>query len=164
MIAYCEIPMASGDKLLIDTEDYDSVIRYSWCLIRSGRTKIIKYARARVNGSKILLHRFLMNPPPDRDVDHKNHNGLDNRKHNLRMCTDSQNRGNRKSNYNSTSGHKGVTWLANSNKWRVRISNGRGCSRTIGLFTDAHDAACAYNKAALEQWGEFALLNDIHNK
>mgnify|MGYP001579989416 CR=1 FL=1 len=86
--------------------------------------------------------------------------GLDNKKDNLRICTNSQNGMNRKLNNNNTSGHKGVHWHKFSKTWHARILM---CKKRkhLGQFDTKKEAAIAYNKAAKEFFGEFARLNII---
>jgi hypothetical protein len=93
-------------------------------------------------------------------VDHINHNGLDNRRTNLRVCTRVQNQGNRKRNVNNVSGYKGVYLDGRRGHWVASIREG-GRSLKLGRFPTAEDAALAYNEAATTKWGEYALLNEI---
>ena len=93
-------------------------------------------------------------------VDHINHNGLDNRKDNLRFVTRTQNGQNRRPNRNSTSAYKGVTWFKPTNKWCARIKD-KNKRIFLGHFTCEHEAALAYNKKAKELFGEYVLLNEV---
>jgi hypothetical protein len=92
------------------------------------------------------------------EVDHINHNGLDNRRINLRIATARQNKQNTKIQKSNTSGYKGVT--KDRTKWRamIRISGKRV---HLGMFDDKRDAAIAYNRAAIKYHGDFACINDI---
>lgn len=98
-----------------------------------------------------------MNTPTGVLTDHKNHNGLDNRKANLRNATHGQNQHNR-SPEGATSAFKGVCWNKRAKKWEVRICLNR---RTIylGRFVDEERAARAYDTAARQYHGEFAVIN-----
>jgi len=100
-----------------------------------------------------------MNAPKDVLVDHINHNGLDNRKANLRFATPQQNTWNRRC-LSRCKGTKyiGVSWDKQSRKWRVRILVD-GKSRFLGYFEDEKEAAKAFDRAAKEHRGEFAFLN-----
>ena len=93
-------------------------------------------------------------------IDHRDINGLNNRKGNLRVATKSQNRANIGLPVNSTSGHKGVTWDAATQKWRARIGVD-GSRIHLGLFDFVIEAARAYNAAAIKHFGEFACLNPV---
>jgi hypothetical protein len=93
--------------------------------------------------------------------DHINHNGLDNRRANLRLCTPQQNSFNQRPRRNSTSIYKGVSWNSEVRKWKAEIKhNGRTIS--IGYFEKEQDAAIAYDDYAAELFGEFAWLNHRH--
>jgi hypothetical protein len=89
-------------------------------------------------------------------VDHKDNNGLNNQKYNLRVCTQWQNLRNSTRRSNNTSGFKGVSRFRN--KWisRIRTDEGRIC---LGTFNTPEEAAIAYDEAALKYHGEFANLN-----
>ena len=91
--------------------------------------------------------------------DHKNNQPLDNRKENLRLCTNQENAFNSSKPRNNTSGAKGVSWNKRDRKYEAYISCGK--RRNLGMFTDLIEAAKAYNAAALELFGEFAKINDI---
>jgi len=159
MTDHREIVLSSGDVTLVDAADYPLIAKYGWYLFVPRTGQHLKYARAKINGKEVYLHRFLLNPPRNLDIDHKDRDELNNRRANLRLCTDSQNLGNKRIHRNNTSGYKGVYCLYG--KWRARVGDGKGGRRSLGLFTNKDDAARAYNKAALEQWGEFARVNDI---
>ena len=100
-------------RAIIDIDDIDKVKLYKWGL--SG-----DYVFNKITGT--LLHRFIMNCPEYMVVDHINHNPLDNRKCNLRVCTQDDNMKNQKKRINNTSGYTGVYWHKNTNKWIARIT------------------------------------------
>jgi AP2 domain. len=124
------------------------------------------YARrtSYVNGNKVevKMHRLVTNAPEDKQVDHKNGNKLDNRKENLRLCTNTENQQNRQS-VRGSSKFKGVDWNKRAGKWRARVEDGDK-SIFLGHFIEETDAAEAYNKAATELFGEFAYLNETGRK
>lgn len=93
-------------------------------------------------------------------VDHINHNGLDNRRDNLRLASAAQNMQNSRLRSDNTSGYKGVVWVISRRKWRAEIYVDKR-SKCLGYFQNAIDAAKAYNDAALKYFGEFAFLNTI---
>jgi hypothetical protein len=109
--------------------------------------------------AKKPAHRIILNAPPELLVDHINHDTLDNRRANLRLCTRSQNMWNRKRR-TGTSKYKGVYWRPDRQKWRTQIylNNIRVAS---AHFACEDDAARFYNEKALELFGEFAYLNEI---
>jgi hypothetical protein len=93
------------------------------------------------------------------EVDHANHNGLDNQKHNLRDGTHQQNTFNQRSTTDAASQHKGVCWFASNQKWVARIMVD-GQSKYLGCFTNEEDAARAYAAAAQELHGDYAWSDD----
>ena len=99
-----------------------------------------------------------MNAPAGMQIDHINGNGLDNRKVNLRLCNSSQNQRNARKRKSGTSRFKGVDWHKESKKWRARICVNRKRIH-IGRYKSEFEAAQAYDKKAIELFGEFASLN-----
>lgn len=146
-----------GLVALIDDADLDLVRSYTWCPYapETGRTFYAVARRRDGVRSVIRMHKLITGWPR---TDHKNHDGLDNQRSNLRPATHAQNGANSRSRLGSASSYKGVCWLAGNQKWRAEImANGR--HRHLGCFTDEADAARAYDAAALEMWGEYACLN-----
>lgn len=150
--------LSSGHVVLIDEADRELVDRYSWQADCRPQTVYVQGYLIGHWTKHFYLHRVLMDPPPGMQVDHRNGDGLDNRRANLRLATASQNRGNMRLPPRNTSGYKGVSWDKARAKWVARISaNGR--YRCLGRFDDPWEAAQTYNAAAIEYWGEFAWLN-----
>jgi hypothetical protein len=113
---------------LIDEEDFDMVSKYTWWIKQNNY--IYTQTSGRKNRTSIYLHRLIMNTEKGFEVDHINHNPLDNRKSNLRICTRSQN------NMNKLGIH-GIDF--NKNKWRARIKvNGK--EKHLGLFKTYEEA------------------------
>lgn len=159
------ITLSNGETALVDDEDYEQVAQYKWGPHVGKRKRYAittvydeKYRRGRKN---ILMHRLILGlTDPTVFVDHKNHNGLDNRKENLRIATRSQNqRNSRKPKRATSSKYKGVWWNVKYNRWEAQITVGKGKTRYIGRFTSEDDAAYAYDVTAIEIYGEFACLN-----
>jgi len=149
-------------EILVDDEDYKMLSAYSWCVIR-GRDKNAFYASTQGmrDGKRIgmTMHRLLMNFPAGQ-IDHKNNNGLDNQKSNLRVCNQLQNNMNKPIYRNNRCGYKGVYFHKFSGKYYAEISM-RGKKTRLGSFTDVRLAAEAYNAKALELFGEFANINKL---
>ncbi|MBW8001156.1 MAG: hypothetical protein FVQ80_03940 [Planctomycetes bacterium] len=104
------------------------------------------------------MHREIKNAPEHLVVDHIDHDGLNNRKENLRLCTYAQNAKNIKSCAKKSSIYKGVYWHKGTKKWAVQITCD-GKSHHLGYFDDQTAAAKAYDIAATKLHGEFASLN-----
>ena len=154
------IPLTKGYVAVVDDEDYEELIQYKWhvCLMSGGARAIRTASRPRRRTT--YMHRSIIGCQPSQEVDHINHDGLDNRRANLRACTHAQNLANTRKRANCSSQFKGVDWRKGENKWRVRIGYD-GASHHLGYFDDECDAARAYNAEARIKFGEFALLNVI---
>jgi AP2 domain len=159
-----EIPLTQGKIALVDDEDYELVVQFKWYAKRPRGSRYAWYAgRQEGTGLKrprqrtIRLHRFIMNAEKDTEVDHKNGNGLDNRRTNLRVTNRIGNQRNRGKQNNNSTGYKGVT-KHECGKWVAQMrKNGRHLY--FGLFDTPEEAAEAYDNAALLHHGEFAKLN-----
>ena len=163
----------SDEYTIVDDEDYDKVVealgkRAKWYLWKSTTGR--KYA---MNGTRHRsVHRVVMGDPEGMDVDHIDGNALDNRKENLRICTRSQNCCNKKVRRDSGTGVKGVYKLkrenckkpfcAYINNPKFKFPNNRHIH--LGYYKTIEEAALAYNKKAIEMYGEFAVLNEIKER
>jgi AP2 domain len=153
---------AAGRVALIDNEDYELVSQHRWFideLTRPGRDSG-PYAQANIRHpdgrhTTIRMHKLITGWP---QTDHINHDGLDNRRANLRPATGSQNLANQRTQDGRTSSFKGVWWRSDTRKWAAMIKV-NGHKRHLGDFAAEDDAACAYDVAALAAWGEYAHLN-----
>jgi len=151
-----EIPLTQGKVAIVDEEDADRVLAFKWSATRCRDTG--RYYAGRREGRRFVsLHRFILNAPPDRQVDHVNRDGLDNRRSNLRLATPSQNQWNRERRSDNRTGFKGV-FAHKSGKWQALIKANRK-HIYLGLFDSKEDAARAYDLAALLLHGEFARIN-----
>jgi hypothetical protein len=159
--AFRKIPLTQGKFAIVDPEDYEELSKYKWYAAKMGRTFYAARTIRITNGKHrlIIMHRQVLKDSEGLFVDHINHNGLDNRKCNLRICTIQQNVWNmRKQRGNCASQYKGVTWRKDIGKWQARVICG-GKVFSCGHFNDEKAAAAAYDKKAKELFGEFAALN-----
>jgi len=152
---YGLIPLTQGKFAIVDAEDYDRLSQYKWYASKCKNTYYACRAKGRTT---IRMHREIMRAPKGLMCDHKNHNGLDNRKSTLRLCTNAQNCYNQQASSNGTSKHKGVSWHKCSRKWSARIRCD-GKFYHLGDYEDEIEAAMAYDDKAVELFGEFAYLN-----
>lgn len=141
--------------ILVDDEDFGKVSQYTWSISHRSNTK---YVRTFPKGKHLKMERLVVFTPKGMFIDHINHNGLDNRKENLRLCTHQQNMHNIRSRRGSTSKYKGVSWHGRDKYWVVQIV-AAGKHYYIGYFQDEIKAAEAYDKTAKKLHGEFAVLN-----
>ena len=145
-------------EALIDLEDYEKVKDYKWGMNTYG---YVFRSRVDFENREMYLSRFILSPKvKDTIIDYINRNPLDNRKVNLRKATRSQNSINSALTKNNSSGFKGVSWHKQHEKWAVSIHK-KGHSEHLGYFRSKINAAKAYNKRAMELFGEFAWLNPI---
>ncbi len=147
------IPLNHGLEAIVDDEDYEELSKYKWYVGLPG----LDVMRAR----GILMSREIMKAPDGLEVDHKDGNGLDMQRSNLRLCTSSQNNQNRKKRKGTTSKYKGVFgWTG---RWQVGIklqdTFGQTSKKHLGYFTVEEEAAKTYDEAARKHFGEFACLN-----
>jgi len=157
------IPLTRGLYAIVDAEDYEKLSKYKWhARVDEGRRTV--YAARNVsyhkNGRRhnraILMHREIMNPPEGMVVDHINGNGINNRRCNMRVCTQFENTHNNRPRKDGKSRFIGVD--PHRDKWRARVCY-KGRKHHVGLFDDQVEAAKARDRKALELFGEFARLN-----
>jgi hypothetical protein len=118
---------------IIDIEDVDKIKNIKWYLKSNG------YICHDFSDNTIYLHRYLMNPLDNEVVDHRNHNTLDNRKLNLRICSQSQNIMNSKKPIDNTSGVKGVMWDKSREKW-ISVIGFNGKTINLGRYKNKDEA------------------------
>jgi len=157
-----EIPLTQGKVALIDDEDFVLIKSHKWHAHFDGRNWYsitnIKDNRKRTT---LRMHRLILDAKYGEEIDHRDGNGLNNTRANLRFCTNNQNQANRrKRKDHKYSNHKGVTY--NGRQWRSKIRHNYEVIN-LGHFDTEEGAARAYNKALKKYHGDFAKLNDVNN-
>lgn len=162
-----EIKLTQGKVALVDDEDFVILSEYKWYAIKNKNTfYAVRHKENNPALNLIRMHREITGAKHGDIVDHKNRDGLDNRRQNIRICTSSQNSRNRQSGKNSSSKYLGVTidkegiGKKRGALWRADIRH-NGKRHYIGKYKDEEMAAIAYNEKAKKLHGEFANLNII---
>lgn len=133
-------------RTIIDLDDIDKVKNYKWYL--DGRGYV--YCGTIRNS----LHRLIINCPEDKVIDHINHNKLDNRKSNLRTCTQQQNTINRSKTSRNTSGYVGVCYKPKINKWQSYITVNKKPMH-LGYYNTLEEAIEVRKQAEIKYFGEY---------
>lgn len=136
-----ESPKYKRQEALIDIEDIEKCKDINWCLKPSYRKENEFYVESSNRTNNIKLHRYITNAPKGIEVDHINHNPLDNRKCNLRVCSHFENM---KNSSNNKSGVCGVCWSKTHQKWRAFLNG-----KHLGYYDIKEDAINARIKAEL---------------
>ena len=141
----------NGKQFIFDREDLAVVSCYQWGVAKRNVVASV-WSTDRLVNEAVLLHRVIMNPPSGYVVDHINGDPTNNRRSNLRICSQKQNMQNQGKRPHNTSGYKGVKRAGN--KWVAKVSG-----RIIGRFDTAEEAAHAYDDESRRLYGEFACVN-----
>lgn len=147
-----EIPLTKGFTAFVDDADFESVSAFNWCYSDG-------YAVRSVGGRMIRMHLFLL--PGVKSADHRDGDGCNNQRYNLRPATKTQNgRGFQKKSSRASSTFRGVCWDAQHRKWRaqIKLPDRNLC---LGVFASENDAARAYDTAARKHYGDFATPNFV---
>lgn len=138
---------------------FEELNRHRWCLDSVGYPS--SHLRGK-KGEKFRMHRIVNGTPPRVHTDHKNGFKIDNTRRNLRSCSYSKNMQNQRVQQRAkTSQFKGVSFVKITGKWMAYVGSKKNRIYLGSTFPTERDAAAAYNKAALERYGEYALLNEI---
>lgn len=148
--AYVNIRNKYGEiikRSIIDIDDLDFCKKHIWTVTRDRIS-------TKIDGKRKYLHRLIMNCPDDMYVDHINRDTYDNRKANLRICTNQENNRNKGLYSHNTSGKTGVVWDKSRNKWKAQIVVNDKCI-FLGRFTEKEDAIKARQEAEDKYFGDY---------
>ncbi len=151
-VAY--VTLTKGYEAVIDASDVPLVAGHHWRANLSLNTVYALTTKPGTRGSSVLMHRILMGDDAGPHVDHKDGNGLNNRRSNLRAATVAQNQYNARLRKDNSSGFKGVYRVKSARKWRACIKL-NGVERYLGQFSNPEDAHAAYVQASMQLHGEF---------
>lgn len=145
----------SCKEALVDTNDIPLIQQTRWYVLDK-RGYVVNDTKVKGKRKRTFLHRLISGANQEDCVDHINHNPLDNRRSNLRICTKKENSVYSKSRQNTSSKYKGVNWYKPYKKWRARVNR-----KHIGYFSEEECAARAHDHEAIREYGEFAYLNGV---
>lgn len=141
---------SSGEKFFFDIEDFDRLKDICWSITKNG------YLLGWDNGKCFTMHRHVLGDKCDGTfVDHKNHNKLDNRKENLRLCTKSENG----TNAYSEKGYRGVYWDKKRCVWLAEVYK-KGKRIALGSFNNFDDALKARKTGEGKYYGDFRYIKN----
>lgn len=160
------IKLGNGMSVKVDDEDFEYLNQFKWQYFKNAHNnnfyaRRIVYLKGNKKTRKIRMHREILgltDKNPKILVDHINHDGLDNRKINLRICNSSENAANSLKRKSNKSGYKGVHWNKKHKQYYAQIVVNRS-KKHLGCFENPVEAAKAYDAAAVKYHGEFALVN-----
>lgn len=151
-----KIPLTQGKFATVDDDVYERLTQWKWFAWLGGRTWYARRSEGKAPTQKcIYMHREIVNAS-NAQVDHRDGNGLNNQRFNLRLCTHRENMRNRSVNKNNRNGFKGVTRVGK--KFRARIEVHKE-NIHLGYFPTLEEAARVYDDAAKKYFGEFARTN-----
>lgn len=156
------IPLTQNKYALVDKEDFEWLNQWKWYYAH-GYAVRSDYSNGRPP-RQVKMHRQIMGEPEGLEIDHKNTDRLDNRHENLRIATKNQNQQNARIPKNNISGYKGVSWCSQLGKWRAYLQvkiDDKKKAVYLGCYENPVEGAKAYNRAALEYFGEFARINNV---
>lgn len=151
------VTLTKGFTAIIDVEDVKYVDGFNWFSVNYSKT-VYAARKTKLTGcsrTTVYMHREIMRPGKGMEVDHSDHDGLNNQKSNLRICTRSQNQMNTRIMSNSKSGLKGAVWCKKKRKWLSTITiNGR--LKFLGYYATKEQAHQKYQEESIKHYGEFA--------
>jgi hypothetical protein len=150
-----EVRLICGRVALVDAADFEVVRSHKW----HANGKRTLYAKTNIDGRIVSMHRLILSPGHGVLVDHINHDGLDNTRKNIRLCTHAENMRNRTRHGDFSSRFKGVWLDKRSGRWLAKINHENHVLK-LGSFDDEVRAARQYDRAARLMFGEFACTNE----
>lgn len=157
-----KIPLTQGKFALVDDDDYNFLMQWTWYADRHPRKNFpdlfIAARKITVGTHKqktILMHRIIMKAGKDESIDHRNHNSLDNQKSNLRKCSQMQNCQNKR--MKSRILPRGVTYCKREQKYLAQIMVERR-NKFLGYYDNPQDAEKAYHAASIDFHKEFSIF------
>jgi hypothetical protein len=161
-----KIPLTRGKFAIVDDNEYSELNQFKWYAWKNKKQWYARRNLLKHEGiGAVAMHRVIMKIcDPKLQVDHRDHNGLNNQKRNLRVCNTSQNVANQLKSIKKggSSKYKGVHLKKYPfcKRWIAQIWTGT-TKVHLGSFKTQKDAAKCYNSAAIKYYGEFACLNNI---
>lgn len=155
------IPLTQGKFAKVDDADFDWLNQCKWCAHRAHKSfYAIRGTRNRKKGTqqRFKMHQEISKRMGFSRPDHKDRDGLNNQRENLRPASLSQQAINQGIRRDNASGFKGVSWNAQANKWRAQLSMA-GKRHCLGHFGTPEEAARVYDRAARDAYGAFAVTN-----
>jgi hypothetical protein len=152
-----EIQLTKGKVALVDDGDFERVNALKWQAFKNYQTWYARRNEGSTPRRNVRMHQYILGVRgKTSQIDHRDGNGLNNQRSNLRIATAMQNQSNRGPQRNNTSGFKGV--CKRYGKWRAQIKY-KGEKISLGTYPDPAEAARAYDRKARELFGEFAWQN-----
>ena len=156
-----KIPITQDKFALVDDEDYERLCKRKWSVQKDHNTYYaVGYVKVDGKYSRISMHREILGltSGDGKLVDHKDRNGLNCQRYNMRIATKSLNCYNCKENKNNKSGYRGVCWYKETEKWKAYLKVKR-INIHLGYYINIKNAAESYDKAAIKYYGKEAILN-----
>lgn len=155
------LSLTRGKFATVDDADFEFLSKWKWRALDTQRVRVSEsFYAIRGGRNSVYMHREIAKRigfDESKQVDHMDGDGLNNKRSNLRACTNGENMRNARKTANRSSQYKGVHWNKHAKKWQARIHVLK--TTHLGYFDDEETAAKAYDEAARKHYGSFARLN-----